>query len=35
MSQYNNDLFLDPTTKQYGSHMIMTNVHKPEKKKIY
>jgi hypothetical protein len=33
MSQYNNDLFLDPSTKQYSSHMIMTNVHKPEKRK--
>jgi len=34
MSQFNNDLFLDPTTKQYGSHMIMSNVHKQEKKKF-
>jgi hypothetical protein len=34
MSQYNNELFLDPTTKQYGGHMIMSNVHKQEKKKF-
>jgi len=34
MSQYNNDLFLDPSTKQYGGHMIMSNVHKSEKKKL-
>jgi len=33
MSEYNNNLFLDPKTKQYGSHMIMTNVHKPSKTK--
>lgn len=32
MSQYN-ELFLDAKTNQYGSHMIMTNVHKQEKKK--
>jgi hypothetical protein len=25
------DLFLEPKTTQYGSHMIMTNVHKPTK----
>jgi hypothetical protein len=34
MSQYNNDLFLDPSTKQYGGHMIMSNVHKSEKTKL-
>lgn len=35
MSQYfdNKDLFLSPNTKQYGSHMVMTNVHKETKKK--
>jgi hypothetical protein len=27
------DLFLDPKVRQYGSHMVMTNVHKPTKKK--
>jgi len=25
----NNELFLEPKTRQYGSHMVMTNVHKP------
>jgi len=36
MSQYldNKDLFLEPKTKQYGSHMVMTNVHKPSKTKF-
>ena len=30
MSHFNNnDLFLEPKTRQYGSHMVMTNVHKP------
>ena len=35
MSKYleNNDLFLEPKTTQHGSHMIMTNVMKPTKKK--
>ena len=35
MSQYfdKNDLFLEPKVKQYGSHMVMTNVHKPLKTK--
>ena len=35
MSQYfdNKDLFLSPNTKQYGSHMVMTNVHKETKRK--
>lgn len=35
MSNYfeNQELFLDPKVKQYGSHMIMTNVHKPSKTK--
>lgn len=35
MSQYfdNKDLFLSPKTTQYGSHMVMTNVHKETKKK--
>ena len=35
MSEYsdNKDLFLEPKTKQYGSHMVMTNVHKPTKTK--
>jgi len=35
MSQYfdNKDLFLNPKTKQYGSHMVMTNVHKETKTK--
>jgi hypothetical protein len=33
MSNYNTDLFLEPTVKQYGSHMVMTNVHKPNKTK--
>jgi hypothetical protein len=36
MSQYfdKNDLFLEPKTTQYGSHMVMTNVHKPTKRKF-
>lgn len=29
-----NELFLEAQTKQYGSHMVMTNVHKPTKKKL-
>ena len=35
MSQYinNNNLFTEPTTKQYGSHMVMTNVMLPTKTK--
>ena len=35
MSQYfdKNDLFLEPKTTQYGSHMVMSNVHKPTKRK--
>jgi hypothetical protein len=35
MSNYfeTNDLFLEPKVKQYGSHMIMTNVHKQSKTK--
>ena len=35
MSQYfdKNNLFLEPKVKQYGSHMVMTNVHKPTKTK--
>ena len=35
MSQHfdKNDLFLEPKVKQYGSHMVMTNVHKPLKTK--
>lgn len=35
MSQYfdqKNAMFMEPTTTQYGSHMIMTNVSKPTKK---
>lgn len=28
---YNNDLFLQPKVEQYGSHMVMTNVHKEKK----
>lgn len=36
MSQYNNtnDLFLEPKTTQYGSHMVMTNVKKQSKTKF-
>jgi hypothetical protein len=35
MSEYNNmDLFLEPKTNQYGSHMIMTNVNKQSKTKL-
>jgi len=35
MSEYYNtsDLFLEPKTTQYGSHMVMSNVHKPKKTK--
>ena len=34
MSEYtNNDLFCEPKTKQYGSHMIMSNVRKTTKTK--
>jgi hypothetical protein len=35
MSHYfdNKELFLQPNTKQYGSHMVMTNVHKETKTK--
>jgi hypothetical protein len=33
MTEYNDDLFLAPKTTQYGSHMVMTNVSKPTKKK--
>ena len=35
MSEYFDDkgLFMQPKTKQYGSHMVMTNVHKNTKKK--
>ena len=37
MSQYfdNKDSFLQPKVDQYGSHMIMTNVHKETKKKYW
>jgi hypothetical protein len=28
---YNNELFLQPKVEQYGSHMVMTNVHKEKK----
>jgi len=37
MSQYfdNKDMFLEPNVKQYGSHMVMTNVQKPTKIKYY
>ena len=34
MSEYNMDLFLEPKTNQYGSHMVMTNVHKQTKTKL-
>jgi len=35
MSEYNNmELFLEPKTNQYGSHMVMTNVHKQSKTKL-
>jgi hypothetical protein len=36
MSNYfdNKDLFLEPTTTQYGSHMVTTNVQKPLKHKL-
>jgi len=33
MSQFTTDLFLEPNTKQYGSHMVMTNVTKQTKVK--
>jgi hypothetical protein len=34
MSNFNgNELFLEPNTKQYGGHMVMTNVRKPTKTK--
>lgn len=35
MSQYFDkaELFLEPKVKQYGSHMVMSNVHKPNKTK--
>jgi hypothetical protein len=29
----NSQLFMEPTTQQYGNHMVMTNVHKPNKTK--
>jgi hypothetical protein len=29
----NNEMFFEPKTNQYGSHMVMTNVHKPLKTK--
>lgn len=37
MSEYfdNKDLFLEPKVKQYGNHMVMTNVSKPTKRKYY
>jgi hypothetical protein len=37
MSQYfdNKDSFLQPKVNQYGSHMVMTNVHKETKKKFW
>jgi hypothetical protein len=37
MNQYfdNKDMFLEPNVKQYGSHMVMTNVQKPIKTKYY
>lgn len=31
---YNNDLFMEPKTNQYGSHMVMTNVNKQTKIKL-
>ena len=35
MSNFNTrELFMEPKTTQYGSHMIMTNVNKPSKKKL-
>ena len=35
MTEYNkSELFLEPKTNQYGSHMIMTNVHKETKTKF-
>lgn len=35
MSTFDNkyDLFLEPKTKQYGTHMVMSNVHKPSRQK--
>jgi hypothetical protein len=37
MSEYfdNKDLFLEPKVKQYGNHMVMTNVMKATKRKYY
>ena len=37
MSEYfdNKDLFLEPKVKQYGNHMVMTNVTKSTKRKYY
>jgi hypothetical protein len=37
MSEYfdNKDMFLEPKVRQYGSHMVMTNVNKPTKRKYY
>jgi len=37
MSEYfdNKELFLEPKVKQYGNHMVMTNVSKPTKRKYY
>lgn len=35
MSNFNSrELFMEPKTTQYGSHMVMTNVNKPNKKKF-
>ena len=31
MTDYYNDLFMEPKTQQYGNHMVMTNVHKSTK----
>jgi len=33
MNTQDNELFLEPKTKQYGSHMIMSNINKPTKSK--
>jgi hypothetical protein len=35
MSFNNSELFLEPKVTQYGSHMVMTNVNKSTKKKLY
>ena len=37
MSKYMDDkrMFLEPSVSQYGSRMVMTNVHKPTKKKYW